>query len=143
LAVYAADAATPTWARCFERRGRPAEIVSTQFTSDGSRIVLLIRGGRFVGPAAIFHVGRDTLLVLDSTGGRISTRIDHNFDRVVLEDDRHVVFARQVPPHVGGTDEGPYSAWLMRCGFDGSCERATPPLHADTMSGAVSVVPRG
>jgi hypothetical protein len=31
----------------------------------------------------------------------------------------------------------------MRCGFDGSCESATSPLDANTMLGAVSVVPRG
>ncbi len=143
LAVFAADDPTARWIRCFERRGRPGEIVSAHFTSDGSRLVVLIRGGDFDGPAAIFHVGRDTLLVLDTAQGRIANRIDHNFDRVVLEDDRHVIFVRHRPPHRFGTDEGSYVAWLVRCRFDGLCEPATPPLPADTSTGAVSVVPRG
>lgn len=141
LAVHEADVAAASWIRCFERGGRPAEIVSAQFTPSGSRLVVLVRGGHFVGPAAMFHVGRDTLLVLDTSNGQISTRMDHNFDRVVLEDDRHVLFVRHGRPDLGGTDEGPYVATLMRCSLDGSCERASSGLPANTSTGAVSVVP--
>lgn len=143
LSVHPQDEAVALWTRCFKRRGKPAELVSAQFTSDGDQVVVLIRGGRYVGPAAVFHVGLDTLLVLDVASGDITSRIDHNFDRVALEDDSHVLFVRHGRPHVGGTDEGPYLATLVRCGFDGSCEPASPPLPANTSTGAVSVVPIG
>jgi hypothetical protein len=143
LALYAADEAKPSWTHCFERRGRPAEIVYTEFTPDGSEVVVLLRGGRYVGPAAIFHVGLDSLLVLHAHDGSVRSRLDHNFDRIVLEDDRHVVFTRHGRPDVGGSDEGPYRARLMRCSLSGRCESASPVLPASTFTGAVSSLPVG
>lgn len=137
LAAYALDASAPAWVRCLERDGRPAQVVSSELTPDGERLVVLVRGGRWVGPGAFFHVGRDTLLVLDPADGRILERVDHNFDQVVLEGDRHVVFVRQDRPRAGGTDEGPYVAQLVRCAFTGACETVGRPRPADTTTGAV------
>jgi hypothetical protein len=151
VAVYEAAGSSPLWTRCFNRGGRPEEHRVIDFTPDGSRVVVLVRGGRPVFRNSIFKEGDDTLLTLDAVTGEVVSRLDHNFGSWYfgdpeIEDDHHILFVHNDAsdgPDRLGLPEWPYTSWIMRCSLSGSCELATGPIPADEHKLPVQVSPVG
>jgi hypothetical protein len=134
VAVYRSDGDVPLWTRCFLRRGKPVEARVEGFDRAGRRLLVTVAGGGWAGPAASFHIGRNTLLSLDAKTGRVASRLDANAAGQVSEGDDSFLFVQHRLP-LGwrqGRDEGPYESWIVRCSWRGRCERATVPVPNDT-----------